>query len=74
MEEEELLTVGQCAQRLGVRETAIRNAMYQGRLPFVEKYGKKLVRPADLEAYQARAHPGGEKRAGRPRKRDGGEP
>ncbi len=68
MEEEELLTVQEAAQRLGVRDTAVRNAMYQGRLPFVEKYGRKLIKPSHLEAYKQRAHPGGQKPVGRPKR------
>ena len=70
-EEGELLTVQQAAARIGVGDTAIRNATLQGRLPFVFKYGRKLIAPADVDAYAARTRPAGVKPKGRPPKTRG---
>ena len=72
MEKEKLLTVPEAAEVLGVGETAVRNAMYQNRLPYEVRYGRRVVKPSDLEAYKQRAHPGGQKPKGRPKKH--GEP
>lgn len=66
--EDNFLTVQQVAADLGVTDGAIRLALSQGRLPFVEKYGRKLVAAVDVEAYRQRAQPNGVKRVGRPRK------
>lgn len=66
--EDVLLTVQEAATMLGVTEGAVRLALSQGRLPIVEKYGRKLVARPDLEAYKKRTQPGGVKRVGRPRK------
>jgi excisionase family DNA binding protein len=66
--EENLLTVQQVASQLGVTDGAIRLALSQGRLPFSEMYGRKLITHADLEAYRQRSRPNGEKRIGRPPK------
>ena len=66
--EDNLLTVQQVASHLGVTDGAIRLALSQGRLPFIEKYGRKLVTKADVDVYRQRAQPNGEKRVGRPRK------
>ena len=64
----ELLTVQEAAAQMGVTEGAIRLALSQSRLAYVEKYGRKLITRADLDAYKARTQPGGVKRVGRPRK------
>ena len=68
METDTLLTVKEAADQIGVSESAVRNATLEGRLPFVRMYGRKLIKPADLAAYQERAHPGGVKPKGRPPK------
>jgi len=65
MEGETLLTVQDAAKRLGVGETAIRNALLRGRLPYQVQYGRKLIRLADLETYRQKARPG------RPKKQEG---
>jgi hypothetical protein len=57
-EDEELLTVKECADESGVTEMAIRNAIWRGKLPSVEKYGRVLVERAALDAYRATARPG----------------
>jgi len=68
MDDETFLTIQEAAQRLGVSESAIRNATLQGRLPFTKKYGRKLVSVQDLEAYRERAHGNEPVGAGRPRR------
>ena len=65
-EDEELLTVQEAAKWLGVGDTAIRNAMRRGALPFVFKYGRNLIELGQLKAYKARAHPEGSIGPGRP--------
>lgn len=67
MENETFLTVQEAATSLGVSESAIRNATLEGRLPFVRRYGRKLIDKADLAAYEARTRPDGEKPKGRPK-------
>lgn len=67
-EEETLYTVQEAAGLLGVGETAIRNAMLDNRLPYEWKYGRKLIKQSDLDAYKQRTQPEGEKRIGRPPK------
>lgn len=68
MEDETFLTVREAAEKIGVTESAIRNATLDGRLAFVRRYGRKLISLADLAAYQQRTQPGGTKPKGRPRK------
>jgi excisionase family DNA binding protein len=63
MKGETLLTVQDAAKHLGVGETAIRNALLRGRIPFQIQYGRKLIRFEDLEFYRLTAKPG------RPRKK-----
>jgi hypothetical protein len=58
MEGETLLTVQDAAKRSGVGETAIRNALLRGRLPYQIQYGRKLIRLTDLETYRQTARPG----------------
>jgi len=66
---ETLLTVREAAARIGVSESAIRNATLEGRLPFVVKFGRKLIEQDVLAAYQLRTQPDGVKPSGgRPRK------
>ncbi len=65
---ENFLTVREAANRLGVSESAIRNATLEDRLPFVKKYGRKLIEICELESYRARTQPEGEKQRGRPKK------
>lgn len=71
MDTETLLTVQEAALRIGVSESAIRNAMLQGRLPFVAMFGRKLIEQEALSTYQRRTQPGGAKARGRPPKGDG---
>ena len=68
MKNDTLYTVQEAAERLGVGETAVRNATNEGRLPFVNKYGRKLIEADALEAYRMRSQPEGAKRTGRPPK------
>lgn len=66
--EETLLTVQQAATELGITDGAVRLALSQGRLPSIEKFGRKLIERADINAYRQRTQPDGVKKAGRPRK------
>ena len=59
-------TVQEAAVNLGVSEAAVRNATLQGRLPYVRKYGRKLISPSDLQLYKERTQPQGIKSVGRP--------
>lgn len=68
METDTLLTVQEAAKKIGVSESAIRNATLDGRLPSVWRYGRKLIDAGELEAYRERTQPGGVKQRGRPRK------
>ncbi len=72
MDTETLLTVKEAAQRIGVSESAIRNATLDGRLAYVVKFGRKLIEKGALDEYQVRTQPEGVKLRGRPsRKNDG---
>ena len=68
MDTETLLTVKEAAGKLGVSESAIRNATLDGRLPFVLKFNRKLIEETALTEYQQRTQVDGEKPKGRPRK------
>ncbi|MGI4789499.1 MAG: helix-turn-helix domain-containing protein [Janthinobacterium lividum] len=63
-----MLTVPQAAKELGVTQGSVRIAIYEGRLPSVEMYDRKLIAQADLDAYKKRSQPDGVKKVGRPRK------
>ena len=52
---------------MGVTETAIRNAILQGRLPSERIYGRKVVATKEIEAYRLRTQPEGVKATGRPK-------
>ena len=73
MDTEKLLTVQEAASEIGVSQSAIRNATLQGRLPFVAKFGRKLIERDALAAYQRRTQPGGIKAKGRPYAANGAE-
>ena len=66
MDTEALFTVREAAGKIGVSESAIRNATLEGRLPFVVKFGRKLIEQDALAAYKARTQPRGVKSRGRP--------
>lgn len=68
MDTEDLLTVREAAKRIGVSESAIRNATLEGRLAFVRKFGRKLIPQDVLAEYQGRTQPEGIKPRGRPRR------
>jgi excisionase family DNA binding protein len=57
----------QAAQRLGVTESAVRNATLEGRLPFVRVFGRKLLTMEALEEYRQRTQVDGVAPRGRPR-------
>jgi hypothetical protein len=54
----DLLTVQEAAQELSVGETAIRNAIYRGKLFSMEKYGRILIERAALERYRSNIRTG----------------
>ena len=68
---DEYLTVQDAAADLGITEVSVRSALNRSRLPFVEKYGRKLIARADLAAYKQRTQPDGMKKVGRPRNGQG---
>ena len=53
---EELLTIPEAALEKGVHLKALYRAVREGRVPSVTQYGRKLIRRADLEAYQVVRH------------------
>ena len=60
--EDELITVQEAAKQTGMSENGIRTAMSRGTLPYVEKYGRKLIRPTDMKRYQQTTRRGRPKR------------
>ena len=60
--EDDLITIAQAAERAGMSENGIRTAIFRKNLPYREFYGKKLLRPADVDHYIATV------KMGRPRK------
>ena len=54
----ELLTVTQAAHLAGVSRHTVSGWITNGQLPAVRVAGRRLIRPADLTATQARAHVG----------------
>jgi predicted DNA-binding transcriptional regulator AlpA len=68
IQDTDLLTVPEVARELGITQGAIRIAIYERRLPSLEKYGRRLVARPDLNHYKQRTQPEGVKRVGRPRK------
>lgn len=65
----EFVTVQEAAAELGVSDSAVRQAILDGRLLCTVQYGRKTINRTDLEAYRARTQPDGLKPKGRPRKR-----
>ncbi len=61
-----MLTVQQAAEILGVAASAVYNALNDGRLPYEEVFGRKVIKRQDAEAYKARTQSEG-KRADRPK-------
>lgn len=62
-----MLTVQQAAVHLGINQDTVYQAMREGRLTFVEALGRKVIKRADLEAYEKRTRADGEKPKGRPK-------
>lgn len=62
------MRVVEAAKYLGVTPGAIREAITEDRLGFVEQYGIKLLHKDDLDAYKLKTRPDGVKPRGRPRK------
>jgi len=57
-ENPDMLTVTEAAQEAGVTQSTIRNAIYRGRLPATQHYGRQLIRRRDFEAYRQTAKVG----------------
>lgn len=72
MDTESLMTVREAAEKIGVSENAIRNATLDGRLPFIIKFGRKLITQEAFNEYRIRTQPEGVKLRGRPRLRHKG--
>jgi len=53
-----LLTVQEATARLGITRAALYAAMADGRLKYVEKYGKRLINERALTYYSPRAYRG----------------
>jgi len=51
MNDEDLLTMHQAAEKAGVLPQTIYRATKEGRLEYVVKYGKKLIEPTALQRY-----------------------
>ena len=51
---DDLLTMMEAAKDANVHQASIYLAVSEGRLPCVERYGKKLIRPSDLAIYKER--------------------
>lgn len=68
MDTESLMTVREAAEKIGVSENAIRNATLDGRLPFIIKFGRKLITQEAFNEYRIRTQPEGVKLKGRPRR------
>jgi excisionase family DNA binding protein len=60
-EEQELLTVHEAAEQANVTQAAIRNAIYRGKLPAKQIYGRLLIARKEFEKYRA------ETKIGRPK-------
>jgi len=58
----DFMTVADAAASAGIREEAVRNAIYRRRLAAVQVYGRQLIRRADYEAWRSAT------RIGRPKK------
>jgi DNA-directed RNA polymerase specialized sigma24 family protein len=63
MARDELMTIQEAAAETGLTESAVRNAIYRGRLSTVEKYGRKLLPRNAFERYRS------ELKMGRPAKK-----
>ena len=66
VKEENLLTITQAAERAGMSESGLRNAMQRGKVKVQERFGRQVIALEDLDAYRATV------KMGRPRK--GSEP
>ena len=73
MDTEKLMTMNEAAAQIGVSLSAIRNATQEGRLPFVNAFGRKLIERAALAEYQARTQIDGVPPRGRPARRPAGD-
>jgi len=58
VEDQELITIQEAAERFKISEAGIYTAIYRKRLPYQERYGRKLLSVADLEEYLRTVKPG----------------
>ncbi len=67
-EQEEMLSITEAAERIGVPRNTIKSATRRQLLPSVKMHGIILIRASDLETYRQEMRPEGVPRRGRPRK------
>ena len=60
-EAENMLTVTEAAEQANVTQAAIRNAIYRGKLPAKQIYGRLLIERGEFEKYRS------ETKMGRPK-------
>lgn len=73
MKVEDLLTVEQAAEELGIQPGTLRNAMTEGRIPVVRVFSRRLLTREAIEEYRNRTQPDGTILRGRPRKKGSAE-
>jgi len=65
---DDLITVPEIMEALGLSQARVWKALDDGTIPCVVKYGKRLASKSDVEAYKMRTQPDGTPRVGRPKK------
>jgi hypothetical protein len=66
MDTDKLMTAEEAAPLIGIEVGTLRNAMTEGRIEVVNKFGRRLLTPEAVAAYKARTQPDGEIKKGRP--------
>ena len=67
METDELITINEAADILGVKPGSVYTAIRQDRLTCTILYGRKLLKREDVQNYMQATRPTGEKPKGRPK-------
>jgi hypothetical protein len=62
------MPISVAAKRLGIRRSAVYEAIHRGRFSPVDVYGTAWVSAVEVEAYREATQPNGVKLRGRPRK------
>ena len=65
----DFVSIPEAAAILGINNATVRQAVLQGRLSHVRRFGRKLIPRTALEEYRARTQPPTGKARGRPKKR-----